>query len=158
MSTTPRTAGWVAMTGMVGAVVLIALTQRGDVSQRPRQAWVRAESDVVAGDPRARPPVLAFRYRGKLCGVRGCLLTTIDALCRSPAVERLLRRIEPLVGLGAKTFRGVEATLVVLPSADVSDPQQAIGELARVPFRPDEAWEWSRALPRWPNSCRSVSR
>lgn len=70
------------------------------------------QAPVVSAEASASPP-LAFRYQGKLCSVRGCLLTTVDRLCGARGVERLLVRVESV----PDSVR-VQATLLAVPSAE----------------------------------------
>lgn len=118
----------------------------------------RAVDPERAGEPRPAalqatreaPVPLAFRYRGVLCGPRGCLATTILRLCRSDQVARLHVRIEPLPGTSDAL-----ATLVAVPAGRAWD-RRLLTRLASDPFQPERTWPWRQRPPPWSDWCQQV--
>lgn len=142
----------------IGAIFLTALLLRsyegrgggppGGGSAFPEGA---ATSGVLGALEEGDRP-LAFRYRGKLCSVRGCLLETVVDLCASSDLHQLLVRVTPLPG-GLRT----RAILIAIPWPMRRWEEQTIVELASQPLTPRRVWLWSGPLPKWEDWCHRVA-
>lgn len=141
--------GVAAALGAAAALVGVVAGDRPPAPRAPARASAVPVEGVGAGP--AGPSPLAFRYRGELCGARGCLGTTIVALCRSPAVRALLVRI------GATARPDVaRATLLAIP-APGERSVSTVRRLAAIPFRPRRTWVWHGPLPAWEDWCERVA-
>ena len=139
-----------ALLGVASALAVgltaVALARGGEDDRRPM-----APQPVVASPaPRALAPV-AIRYRGILCGEKGCLFTTISNLCRSQGVRRLLVQVRAVPGsLEAK------AILIAIPGASGWNRGRILA-LARSPFAPVRVRSWHEPLPAWDDWCPRVA-